>query len=107
MLLYIFVNSSFVLFHHHKVSFSKPSVFIDQNHFDLEKSDQLQQDYHFSTAKIHCFFCDQHTVSFHQLNKHDYLLINEKNTLKTPIYNEGFTVLFLENTSNRDPPKNI
>jgi|GEM_PF-6611399 len=107
LLLYIFANSSFILFHHHEASFSNNSVYIE-NHFEANQNEEIQQeDYRFSTSKIHCFFCDHHTFSFHQISSYNFKLICEENSYKTPTYYKNFTAFFLENSANKDPPITI
>ena len=107
LLLYIFVNSSFILFHHHEISVYKQSTFVNQNIFKVDKTDNSQSTKEFSTAKTHCFFCDHHTFSFHQLNNFTYSLIKGEVLSKTPIYYKSFNAFYLENSANKDPPINV
>jgi len=101
LLLYIFSNSPYILFHHHKLKIEPFEKAIVSHHADDGKS---SHEAYISKTSEKCALCDSHTISPHHL-------LSVSIQCLPNVFNRGYLItsakLFFRNHSifsNRGPP---
>ena len=104
LLLYIFVNSPFILFHHHPNFGSNIS-------YQEFKSTRISTSYDFKYVEPqivkpakHCLLCDCHHVVSTELERMHYTLEAVSDHFATGAFLENIIFEFISSSSNKDPP---